>query len=274
MQIGEHAKEIFHSVRSSDDLFNATLPNTKPEISHLNSTSIIFVDGSSITTPDSIILATGYELRYPFLSSMLTRPIHRQPSSYNSELSTNMRYIRPLHEHILSLSSKHRLGSLYFVGLPTRLSSAGSDAAQALFIANTIANPAMLPSRDSLLAALIEHEASLLADGFDPEVVGHTMLRTDTAGQKYQEQLIEWLRERGASTRDGLPEGKYIPGWRRLAADNLMTLRRAWRKVESLGEHEVRSWLEGIQTEDEWGDLMSRLIAWNDCNHCGNDTAQ
>ncbi|KAG8920993.1 hypothetical protein FRC02_000493 [Tulasnella sp. 418] len=273
-QIRGYAKETFHSIRSSGGVKTATWRATKPNISYLNSTSIIFADGSSITSPDSIILATGYELRRPFLTSMLARSIHDKPPYYNSELSTNLRYIRPLHQHILSLSSSHRLGSLYFVGLPTDLNYAGSDVAQALFVANTISNPSMLPSQDSLIAALIDHEASLLEQGFDPEIFGHKTLPTDISGQKYQEQLIEWLRERGASSQEGLPEGKYISKWRKHASANMETLHKAWRKVESLGEDEVRDWLDGVRTEDQWGDLMGRLIALNGYDDLVDHNAQ
>ena len=37
-----------------------------------------------------------------------------------------------------------------------------------------------------------------------------------------------------------------------------------WKEIESRGEDEAKRWLEGVETEDEWADLMDRLLKWGE----------
>jgi hypothetical protein len=238
----------------------------------MNSSSIIFADGSSVSDVDDIILGIGYDLKFPFLTSgghLPIVPVPRDPREHaDHDLSTNLRYIRPLHEHVLSLSSKYPLGSLYFIGLVTLTYYAANDMAQAMFMAHTLANPTLLrmhngsltrsqDARQKYLDLLRTKEDSLRAQGFNPDVEGHHFPGPVKGAQDYQDVLVEWLKERGVQ---GLPEDGFVEQWRRRAGAIHFDIGNAWRKVEALGEQQ--KWLEGVTTEEEWAQLMERLVDW------------
>ena len=44
----------------------------------------------------------------------------------------------------------------------------------------------------------------------------------------------------------------------------MFELRRIWEEVEGRGVEEVKWWLDGVETEGEWADLMNRLLEWGD----------
>lgn len=89
----------------------------------------MFTDGSSLTSVDAFILATGYEFRVPFLSriprdsgiktpALITDANTLDNSTTARTLTSNLRYIFPLYEHIFSLSTDYPPTALAFVGLP------------------------------------------------------------------------------------------------------------------------------------------------------------
>ena len=140
--------------------------------------------------------------------------------------------------------------------------------AQSLFVAQTIANPSLLnpnrkastssrKQRQALLDRLREQEASLRAQGVNPDVDGHQFIGRVGIEHDYQDDLIEWLRERGAL---GLPEGRFVEPWRRRALLKHQTLIDAWKKIESRGED--GKWLRGVETEEEWANMLDRLAKW------------
>ena len=101
----------------------------KPPIVYFNATSVVFEDGSALSDVDSFILATGYEFRVPFLSrvpkdsgvkspALITSAETKSNSTTAHKLTSNLRYIFPLYEHIFSLSPQYPSTALAFVGLP------------------------------------------------------------------------------------------------------------------------------------------------------------
>ena len=94
---------------------------------------------------------------------------HEHVSREKERLVTTGRYIRPLFRHISALDSRLPPTALSFVGLPEWISHWPSDYAQGLFIAHSIANPNILPSRGDMLQELEEEEARLRGLGIDPE---------------------------------------------------------------------------------------------------------
>lgn len=101
----------------------------KPPISHFTASEVVFTDGSSLSSVDALILATGYEFRVPFLSripsnsgiespALITDPTTNANSTTAHALTSNLRYIFPLYEHIFSLSPQLPSTALSFVGLP------------------------------------------------------------------------------------------------------------------------------------------------------------
>ncbi|KAI0701483.1 FAD/NAD-P-binding domain-containing protein [Cytidiella melzeri] len=241
-----------------------------PPILRFISDSVVFTDGSSISSIDSLILATGYQSLVPFLSRIPSNSNLRSPalvtdaqtqanSTTARSLTTNTRYIFPLYEDIFSLSPQLPPTALSFVGLPVLIANCPSDIAQSLFITHAIVDPSILPSRTKMLQALVRREESRRTQGFDPYYVGHKMIGGDHEAQDYQDKLVHYLKERGKLPNDGKP---YVEEWRRTGRRDSRLLARAWARVEKEGAQE--KWLDGVETEEQWADLMKRLTVWQE----------
>ncbi|CCM05509.1 uncharacterized protein FIBRA_07732 [Fibroporia radiculosa] len=262
IQIGPIAKVIYQSLQSDSVPIPGRTIIPKPLISHFTRDAVVFQDGSVLRDVDAVLLGTGYELRMPFLCSphasvMDTDPYTRANSSTARKLTSNLRYVFPLHRHIFSIAPDVPTTALAFIGLPVFIANAPSDTAQGIFVAHVIANASLLPPRDAMMQELLEHEATVRANGPDLYRVGYRLIGDNTEEQDYQDQLIEDLKKQGALPNDGK---KFAEDWRRMARLNWIRLAQAWWRVEELGE-EAR-WLEGMETESEWADMMHRLADW------------
>lgn len=167
----------------------------KPDISHFTAEGVVFSDGSLLDV-DAVLLATGYEIRKPFLEEggvLVTDREARSSDSYPDQLVTNTRYIFPLHQHIFSLSPSYPVNALAFIGLPSAIANCPSDIAQSLFVAHVILNATLLPSRNELLRHLAEQEDGLRKAGYDPYNIGHR-LPTNTSSD-YQDELVDYLKD-------------------------------------------------------------------------------
>lgn len=249
---------------------------------------------------DTVILATGYIYRIPFLTSSGHLPEVQSQPSYelddNHLTNIDYRYIRPLYRHVLSLDSSYPLGSLYFLGLPMYVANAPSDSAQALFTAYTISDPTLLDSRETLLADLVDQEeqsvsASLFTPSFlvpsDPfsqsllerpnaSSLAHVGHRIPEPLEAYQDSLVSYLQDHGLSADNspGVPPlgRKFTENWRVFCARTGPLLRKGWARVEDMGEEEVKWWVDGVgkgtdeggvyEKEKEWVDLMVTLVEW------------
>ncbi|CCL99460.1 uncharacterized protein FIBRA_01478 [Fibroporia radiculosa] len=262
IQVSPVARVAYQSLSNGSSPAPGATVVPKPRISHFTHDAIIFEDGSVLRDVDAVLLGTGYEFRVPFLcsphaSTMDTDPYTHSTSPTAGKLTSNLRYIFPLHRHIFSIVPNFPPTALAFVGLPVLIANAPSDAAQGMFVAHAIANASLLPSQDEMMQELLEHEAILRARGYDPYRVGHRLLGGDTEAQDYQDQLVEYLKKHGVLPDDGK---KYVEDWRRFARLDSQLLARAWKRVEQLREEAY--WLAGVATEAEWADLMYRLADW------------
>jgi len=267
------AKKVLLSLKG-DKSEPARIPSSyytrKPEIAYFTSSSVVFADGSTSDSIDSVILATGYEYRVPFLSVGGALAIDPLADSFPEEahaLTTNLRYIVPLHEHIFSLAAAYPTNALAFIGLPMLISNCPSDAAQSLLVAHAIADSDLLPSREAMLEALRTKEERMREHDLDPYYLGHRMVRIggegdgriDSAAHDYQDSLINFLKERKALPDEG---GAFVEQWRRWIQREADVLWAAWQHVESKGDRAVENWLEGVKTEVDWVHLMKLLVRW------------
>ncbi|KIJ65095.1 hypothetical protein HYDPIDRAFT_27819 [Hydnomerulius pinastri MD-312] len=255
-QLGLIAGKVYHSVHGASERASDVV-EVKPEISYFTPDGVVFSDGSIVNDVQSVILGTGYELRFPFLQEGGVVDVRPGANKLEGDiLTTNLRYLFPLHQHIFSLSPSYPTNALAFIGLPELVQNCPSDTAQSIFAAHVIADQSLLAPRDELLQQLKESERSRQSQGDDPYSVGHTML--GNSNFEYQDSLINYLKERGALPDDGR---NFVDGWRR-EARWYKYLKRGWKRVEELG-HE-RKWLSGVETEEEWADLMERLDKWQE----------
>ncbi|KDQ62147.1 hypothetical protein JAAARDRAFT_121811 [Jaapia argillacea MUCL 33604] len=266
-QIVPFAHKLYHSFDDSSRRVNPQPPVPgsirKPRISHFTPTSIEFTDNTTIhtspSTPISILLGTGYELRIPFLSPS-TLTVSPTINSSTTSLTTNLRYIRPLYRHILSLDSRMPTNALAFVGLPVWIANAPSDYAQGLFIAHAIANHGTWPTRQEMYRELEEvWEADLVEKGIDPFHNGHRF-PTEGSAEDYQDSLITFLRSTSPIPLPPTTSNPYVESWRRRGRDAAFLMRRGWLRAETLGIEE--EFIKGAVNEEDWARVMKRLEEW------------
>ncbi|KAH7099995.1 FAD/NAD(P)-binding domain-containing protein [Auriculariales sp. MPI-PUGE-AT-0066] len=248
-----------------------------PPLSHFTSTSAHLSDGSVLSDIDYVILATGYDIAFPFITSggQLDELVHgEQP---DDRLTTNLHYVRPLYEHTLSLDSRYPLGALYFVGILTYNPTGMTCYAQSLFAAYTIVRPDLLGTRSELLVALKAREARVRAEsGLEPGQVGHkidpgygAMQGHDDAGP-FQDTLVHSLRTRDPSLagQPGIPGHgfNFTERWRVYVLRNALDLLYGWHaRLDSEGEG-LDVWegefVRGVATEADYLDAVARFVGW------------
>jgi hypothetical protein len=153
------------------------------------------VDKTEINV-DSVVLATGYQARKPFLDAghaLVTDPTANSNNTTTQVLVSNTHYIFPLYRHIFSLSPTYPTTALAFVGLPVFIPNCPSDIAQSIFIAYIIRDPSLLPSRQQMLHELELQEQESRRHGVDPYAKGHRMLDRKQSSD-YQDELLDYLK--------------------------------------------------------------------------------
>ena len=268
----------------------------KPRTKGFTPSSVQFEDGTEVSDVEVVFLATGYEYRFPFLdpSDPYNQPTQDIPydrrailttnASANSRsegeprLTENHKYLFPIDRHITSLSSFHPLNALLFIGLQYRTIYAPCDIAQGIFAGHLISQPdRVYPTshitgsaswnetlaRELLLKNLTSFENRLADEGFDLYRIGHKMNLGWYTENEYQDSLIGHLQSQGLVPRHNRGY-LFVEPWRIRARKNTPKLLKIWKGIERRGEVEVKRWLDGVETEDEWADLMDRLMEWGE----------
>ncbi|KAF8486603.1 hypothetical protein JB92DRAFT_3085564 [Gautieria morchelliformis] len=231
LQLEPIAQKVYLSLKQNSTTFpiNSSTLILKPYLSHFTRDGPVFINNTPAVDADALILAMGYELRIPFLDVggvLRTGPSARSGNSTHgyTGLTTNLRYIFPLHDGLFSVLIISKLP-------PTALSFS-------LFVAHAIANDSLLPPHDDILAQLAKHEAVYPTDlesrGIDPYYVGHRLVGKGI-GEDVQDRIIQFLKDKGAIPQDS---HRYVETD---AKRNAWLLERAWTRIESQGK--VGDWL-------------------------------
>ncbi|KZV85022.1 FAD/NAD(P)-binding domain-containing protein [Exidia glandulosa HHB12029] len=261
------------------------IPDVKRIASLYANGSALSVDGIWLNDVDTLVLATGYEMRIPFLTAggVLDEVKDPQPED---RLTTNLRYIHPLYEQTLSLDPSYPLGALYFGGLLTNNPPGSTNAAQALFIAYTIARPALLKSRDEFYALLKRREAYIREEGFEPSRLGHKYghgfgpLLGHSGNGSYEQLIVNYLVERSNGKLAGYPgfppNGQnYTEAWRLWAMMRGMYIVRGFHDgiAREGADAWDRKWTKGLNTEADYVHAMHEFVDWY-LDERKNDTAR
>ncbi|KAJ7814120.1 FAD/NAD(P)-binding domain-containing protein [Mycena olivaceomarginata] len=201
-------------------------------------------NGATLPDVDTIILATGYEVRVPFLSA--TGFLDETPPLNGDRLTTNW----PLHLTALRTHRRARLA--------------------ATFAAYTIANASLLGARDELRAALAQREQHVRNEaGVEPERYGHKVNSGYGAEEGYaadgfyQDLLVRSLvaRDPRLAGMPGIPRGGFnlTERWRVWVVEHTDRVLVGWHEmVDERGE----GWEEGVP---DYMDTMRRFLEfWDD----------
>ncbi|TPX56381.1 hypothetical protein SpCBS45565_g08427 [Spizellomyces sp. 'palustris'] len=207
----------------------------KPPIRRFHSNAIEFEDGTQLTDVDIVIAATGYFYRYPFFpSNILYDPSQSPEAPSSASLLCDGSHVEPLYQHMFPITpTLPAAPNLIFFGLPSKVVPFPLFEIQALVATNLLLGKTQLPAFDAIQDIPHSH---------------------DLPNQKqfaYCNSLAEWGGVRDWQVKDWVVE--------MYAKKDI--LRKIWQDVERRGEEHVQEWVGGVEGEDEWINVMRRLIA-------------
>ena len=206
-----------------------------------------------MTGIDHVVLATGYQFNFPFLSepevlpSMPPRVPPIPPVLYNSTY-----HIFPMAKHMFPLVTSYPPSSMAFLGLPLRVAPFPLAEIQTRAALKVFADPASLDLEGEAAALDARYRQFHDAKGGDEIAIADAWFRFGFDEMfDYRDELHEFM---GDEFR--------VPEWERRLFEQKDALREQWRELERLGEDDA--WSKGVGAgEDpwqEWADFMWKVL--------------
>ena len=252
-----YAKEVIHSVTRAapedDDGGNFKLRGRVAEYLDADKGDVLFEDGTTMTGIDHVVLATGYQFSFPFLSepevlpSMPPRVPPIPPVLYNSTY-----HIFPMAKHMFPLVTSYPPSSIVFLGLPLRVAPFPLTEIQTRAALKVFADPAAL-DLEREAAALDTRYCRIRREQDAGEVaIADAWFRFDFDEMfDYRDELHEFM---GDEFR--------VPEWERRLFRQKDALREQWRELERRGEAD--GWSKGVgagtDAWQEWADFMWKVL--------------
>ncbi|KAJ7126115.1 FAD/NAD(P)-binding domain-containing protein [Mycena epipterygia] len=209
-----------------------------------------FEDGSVENGVDYCILATGYQVSVPFLSSIIHSGIHPPCPPLPRNLHNSTYNLFPLARHIFPIQAGFPPTSLVFMGLPVRVAPLPIMEAQAAAIMHAFAHPESFNADEEKSAVLARYaELGAPFDGNRAAIARVWSVFKDDEQFSYQDQLYEFA---GEDIR--------VDQWRKDMYNAKGLLRSFWVELERRGEADA--WVKGVGEggADEWVELLRRLL--------------
>ncbi|KAF7344576.1 Flavin-containing monooxygenase FMO GS-OX3 [Mycena sanguinolenta] len=214
-----------------------------------------FEDGSVETDISAAILATGYQVSFPFLTSLFQPGLPPPCPPLPETLYNSTYHLFPLARHIFPIQSTFPPTSLVFMGLPVRVAPLPVMEAQAAAILHAFAHPEALDvareTRD-ILARYAELGASV--DGNTATIARKWSVFDPPDQFIYQDQLYEFA---GLDSR--------VPQWRKDMYYDKKLLRSFWVELERRGEAD--EWVQGPGRAVQ----MSGFLCYKNCSKPGRN---
>lgn len=220
--------------------------------------SVLLEDGSIELNIDLVILATGYEISFPFFSQIKSG-IPSLPPPLPNELYNSTYHVFPLALHLFPLQGIFPPTSIAFPGLLYRVAPFPLFEDQARAIAGVLEDPASL-DRLSWAADIEARVHTLMRDKETDDP-----LRIAKAWPRFA--LLEPFEYRAQlnafSGRNWIP-----PEWEVECWENKVVLRREWKAIEQSGK--AGEWIKGVGTNgvDDWTRLCKELIKQSETSPC------
>ncbi|KAH9941620.1 FAD/NAD(P)-binding domain-containing protein [Epithele typhae] len=213
---------------------------------------IVFEDGSTESGVDHVVVATGYQFNFPFLSEPEVTPTTPVPvPPLPAALHNTTYHLFPLAKHMFPLVTSYPPSSLAFLGLPLRVAPFPLAEVQARAALQVFADPSTLDIAHETEVVRARHATFLAEHGGDVRAAADAWFRFGFEEMfDYRDELYEFV---GDPYR--------IPQAERRLFEEKDFLREQWRAIERDGEAE--EWLRGVGAgEDpvqEWEDHMWKV---------------
>lgn len=260
------AKAVVHSVTGSDPTLAATSERAEVRVygratEYGPDGSVVFEDGEVEPHIDYIVICTGFQFHFPFLSSVLKLSIPPRAPPLPNDLYNSSYHVFPLSQHIWPLANSTGIPrhSLAFVGHLTRVSPFAIAEAQSRAIVRAFAEPEALDK--AFGAEDVLERVEFLRDivGEDARSIAKAWHRFAGSEQyRYRDALNTWAT--GDKPGKDEAEGGKVADWRKELSIKGLLLRSEWRRLEAEGVAE--DWVKGVGKggQQEWIDLMRKII--------------
>lgn len=219
-----------------------------------------FEDGLVEGGIDFCILATGYEMSFPFMSpSELIPDFPPSCPPLPSHLYNSTFSVFPLAKHVFPVQKDYPPSTIAFLGLPIRVAPFPAMEAQAQAALRVFAHPEALNLTEESVDIITHYETVGKRIPGSPvthrDIIKNYHKFTDREQFDYRDQLYEF-----ASREEGGPPPMKVPGWIIEAYEEKGPLRRIWQQIvrDGKGEETVKGVGEG--GIHEWEDLIGKLL--------------
>ncbi|GLB42154.1 putative FMO family protein [Lyophyllum shimeji] len=278
MLTASHTSTVIHSgpAHANTDVGNLKL---RGRVSHFGeSGEVAFEDGTTEHGVSHAILATGYELSFPFLPPFIVRPGVPPPAPpLPKELYNSTYSLFPLARHLWPLHHCIPSSSMAFLGLLVRVAPFPVVEAQARAALYAFEDRERLDSTREAVEVVTRYEALRERVGSDdPTAIAKAWHRFEPLEQfDYRDALYDfvssprdgdleavWESRSVEGSSNGIGRGARVPEWEKEAYLAKDVLRKAWVRLEERGEAE--EWVRGVGEGGlhEWVEMMRRLKTW------------
>ncbi|KAK0237924.1 hypothetical protein EDD85DRAFT_832348 [Armillaria nabsnona] len=218
---------------------------------------VLFEDGSTETGIDHCILATGFEMSFPFLSDEdLVPGLPAAVPPLPQELYNSTYHIFPLAQHLFPFQSRFPATTIAFLGLLMKVAPFPLVEAQARAAIHIFAHPHELDVVKATADIVTRYEqlrAELQTD--DPLALAKAWHVFKGSEQfDYRDELYAYT----APSFGG--DAIVVPQWEKDMYDNKMTLKRVW--FDLVKEGLADDWVRGVGENgpQDWVDLAERMM--------------
>ncbi|KAH7926682.1 FAD/NAD(P)-binding domain-containing protein [Leucogyrophana mollusca] len=253
------AKVVIHSATGTSPEDIGNLKRRGRVIEFKSDGQVVFEDGTSEQAIDHCILATGYQMDFPFFEdSVILASIPPPSPPLPRDLFNSSYHVYPLAKHLFPLQSHYPPSSLAFMGLLIRVAPFPLLEAQARAIVRVFSDPSSLDTTHEAIDIITRSEQLQAAGALTP-------LQLSKAWHRFEEhQQFDYRNEMYEFAGRSRPSDEVIvvPDWEREMYHEKELLRTAWREVEQRGEAE--KWVKGVGEGgvQEWVELMRSLLRW------------
>lgn len=261
-------RTVIHSVTGAlkEDIGNIKRRGRVISFGSTDSGEVEFEDGTKERSIDYCILATGYEMSFPFLSNSILGsafpPSHIPPLP--KELYNSSYHVFPLARHVFPLSSSTTPPSLAFMGLAIRVAPFPLLEAQASAIARVFGNAGALDMSQEANAILKRYEDIQEENGQEgTEVEMAKKWHVFKAHEQFDYR--DEMHRFGANAKATFPihddtKLVIVEEWEKEMYNKKDVLRKVW--VDLVHKGQADDFVKGIGEggREEWIDLMKKML--------------
>lgn len=219
---------------------------------------VVFDDGTTEDNIDHCILATGFQMHFPFLegTSMIDKNIPPDfPPLPSGKLFNSTYHVFPLAKDLFPLQAQYPISSIAFMGLIIRVAPLPLMEAQAHAIVQAFSDPSSLDPIAEAVDIIARADKIKRAGASTHLDIAKAWFRFDREDQwNYRDALYQFAQGMGSGT----PLIK-VTEWEKELYDLKVELRSGWEDLERSGDS--GEWLRDVGKNgvQDWVELMYRV---------------